>query len=453
MPSATAAPGAPPEVVLGGKYRLLRKLGEGGMGVVHEAVNTWTGRRVAVKVLPEGDGSAERVRRFLQEARSAAALRHANIVDVLDLGREERDGTLFLVQELLEGETLRARLDRRGRLPPSAVAQLLRPVQEALAVAHARGIVHRDIKPENIIVARQPDGGEVPKLIDVGISKVLAEDVRVDLTRTGQVLGTPSYMAPEQLRGEPDVGPPADVWAMGVVLYECLSGELPFEAPNYNVLVYNVLARRGRALQDAAADVPWEVAALVHRALEPDPAARPTMEALAASLRPWADTTPTRPFAVAARSTAPRSALQDLRTVPRPTPRRAAWGLLGLAVPAALGLWALGRAHADTPRGSAPAAPSLPPREPEPRARSEPSPVTQFDPPTRPPNAPPRPPAAPTAPSVARRAPRAPRPATPRTAPQAAPEPRGAADTPPAPAPSPRPSLPPGGAYPGSEGR
>jgi len=157
---------------IGNKYRLLRLIGRGGMGAVYEAENTWTHRRVALKLLrPEYARDADAVRRFMREAQSASRIAHPNIVDILDLGQHEGDGGLFMVQELLVGEDLRRRLRSRKRLSPAEALQVLVPVVAALAAAHLRGIVHRDLKPENIFLCRTPAGDEVPKLIDFGIAK------------------------------------------------------------------------------------------------------------------------------------------------------------------------------------------------------------------------------------------------------------------------------------------
>jgi len=272
--------------VIAGKYRVLRVLGRGGMGVVYEAENTWTGRRVAVKVLLDATRDAEHVARFLQEARTTATLRHPAVVDVLDMGRDPETQDLYLVQELLVGETLRARLDREGRLAPEEAARIGRAVLAGLAAAHAQGVVHRDIKPSNIMLTA---GDAAPRIIDFGIAKAVAGERSTVETSTGQILGTPAYMAPEQLRGERSVDAQVDVWATGAVLYECLSGRSPFRADNYNLLVYRVLSGPPAPLRVVAPHVPPGLAAVVDRALDPDRSRRyaGAAEMLAALDAPW----------------------------------------------------------------------------------------------------------------------------------------------------------------------
>jgi eukaryotic-like serine/threonine-protein kinase len=280
-------------LTIGGRYQVRRALGAGGMGVVYEALHTWTGRRVAVKVL-----SSERVRekgfdeRFAREARAAARVHHRNVVDVLDSGFDPDAGGFYIVQELLEGEDLRARLTRVGPLAPDEAVTLMVAVTEGLSAVHEHQIVHRDVKPGNIFLARSPDGGETPKVIDFGVSKLLDEPTSADTT-TGQVLGTPRYMAPEQLRGERDLDARADVWAAGAVLYECLSGRAPFDAANHNLLVFEVLSGASVA---AIEGVPSSLMAVVRRALERDRTRRfASMSELRDALIAWRYEAPVRP--------------------------------------------------------------------------------------------------------------------------------------------------------------
>ncbi|MBC7172291.1 MAG: serine/threonine protein kinase, partial [Polyangiaceae bacterium] len=210
------------------KYLLDAIIGRGGMGVVYRGQHVWTGRPVAVKVMgPEFAEDELMAKRFLREARSAAALTHANVVDVLDMGRDV-DGSVYLVLEHLEGHSLGDRLDEVGVLGPEETLAILFPIIDALTEAHAKGIVHRDIKPDNIFLSIDPKGSVVPKLLDFGVAKLLRSRSSA-ATRTGTVLGTPHYMSPEQARGSTDVGPPSDVWALGVVMYQCLSGKLLYD--------------------------------------------------------------------------------------------------------------------------------------------------------------------------------------------------------------------------------
>ncbi|MFO0647596.1 MAG: protein kinase [Polyangiales bacterium] len=262
--------------VIGGKYHLLSVLGTGGMGAVYRAENTWTRREVALKLLhPELTNSREVVERFMQEAQLASQLRHPNIVDVLDMGQEPSDGSFFIVQELLHGNDLRTVIDASGRLDAETSIDIVLPLMGALALAHRRGVVHRDIKPENIFLAQDESGETVPKLIDFGISKIMtaSRDAR-NLTQTGTLVGTPNYMSPEQARGDVLVDGQTDVWSLGVVLYEILSGRVPFDAPNQNMLMVKIITEHAQRIETVAPDLPASLAELVHRALAHDRAAR-----------------------------------------------------------------------------------------------------------------------------------------------------------------------------------
>jgi serine/threonine-protein kinase len=250
---------------LAGKYRLDRILATGGMATVFAGVHAWTERAVAVKILNyEHARDPEVVRRFLQEARAAAQLKHPNVVDVLDMGQDD-DGTVYLVLELLEGETLKARL-KLGALGVPELRSLILPVMRAVASAHAKGVVHRDLKPDNVFLATGAHGEHVPKLLDFGIAKVQSGDS--SSTRTGMMVGTPQYMAPEQVRGERDVGPRADVWSMGVVLHYALTRRMPFNADSPAAVLARVLTERARPIRESAPDVPAALAAVVDRSLQ-----------------------------------------------------------------------------------------------------------------------------------------------------------------------------------------
>ena len=186
---------------IAGRYRTERLIGRGGMGVVYGGRHLWTERPVAIKVLKsQYSEDPYFARRFLQEARTAAGIRHPHVVDVLDMGQDE-DGTVYIVLELLAGESLADRLKRTSRLSPDSVVGTLLPVMEAVAKAHARGVVHRDLKPDNIFLAEDevvsPD--VIPKVLDFGIAKVLEGSTLS--THTGAIIGTPAYMAPEQFLG------------------------------------------------------------------------------------------------------------------------------------------------------------------------------------------------------------------------------------------------------------
>lgn len=223
-----------------GKYYIEKVLGQGGMGTVWKAVHTGTGRKVAIKMLDARYAqNVSIVERFGREARAASAIEHPGIVEVLDLDRTE-SGTPFLVMEFLEGESLAQRIATKKKLTQQQAVDILLPLVDALAAAHERGIVHRDIKPDNVILTPKAGGGDRVTILDFGISQK-ADEVRSHLTQTGAVLGTPHYMPPEQALGDSNLDARADIYALGVVLYEMVVGDVPFDAPNYNALLQIIL--------------------------------------------------------------------------------------------------------------------------------------------------------------------------------------------------------------------
>lgn len=262
-----------PGVVLGKRYRLERRLDRGGMGVVWAASHLVTKRGVAIKLLHGAGREDPQARaRLLREARASCAVDHPAVVPVLDV--IDAGGAPALVMDLLVGESLRARLDRERRLSPADARALLTPVAAALAAAHAAGVVHRDVKPENVFVTPKEEGVEV-RVLDFGVAKMLATDGRAtSLTDTGAMLGTPYYMAPEQAFGERDVGPAADAWALGIVLYECLSGARPTQADNLGQVIKLVTQAPIRPIQEVVPEVPDDLAAIVASLLVRDPCAR-----------------------------------------------------------------------------------------------------------------------------------------------------------------------------------
>jgi serine/threonine protein kinase/Tol biopolymer transport system component len=247
-------------------YEILEPLGSGGMGLVYKARDTRLDRLVALKVLsPQRAGEADR-RRFVREAKAASSLDHPNVCALYDFG-ETDDGRLFLAMAFCEGETLRDRIDR-GPLPPAEAADIAAQVAAALAAAHERGIVHRDVKPGNIMVS---PAGRV-KLVDFGIARSVDQS---RLTRAGTVVGTASYMAPELFRGEP-ADHRADIWSLGVVLFEMLTGELPFDGRDGNELIQALLQRPPRPVRAFVSGVPPALQKIVDRALAKSPAERYT---------------------------------------------------------------------------------------------------------------------------------------------------------------------------------
>ncbi len=277
-----------------GRYRLSERLASGGMGAVWRGEDIELGRPVAVKLLHEGllDDPSSR-ERFRREARAAAALAHPNIAAVYDFG--EDGARPFLVMELVEGETLAARLAREGPLDPAEVTRIGAAVAEALAAAHEAGVVHRDVKPGNVMLATS---GQV-KVLDFGIA---ATPDATTLTASGSVLGTAPYLAPERVRGD-RATPASDLYALGVMLYEMLAGEAPFarETPAATALAH--LHDEPPPLRARRPDTPPALAALVAALLEKDPAARPASGAVVAASLGAAP--PTRPIAVPEPATAP----------------------------------------------------------------------------------------------------------------------------------------------------
>ena len=270
--------------LLASKYRLEALLGSGGMGDVYRAINEQAGRPVAIKVLhAEHATNPMFVERFLREARAANLVRHPNVVDVIDVGREP-DGVPFIVQELLEGEDLgKLAIRRGGKLPFAEVVDLIVPVVEAVAEAHARGVIHRDIKPENVFVARGRNG-PVPKLLDFGISKMNSTDLAP--TQAGLVMGTPAYIAPELLKGSSQANARSDVWALGVLVFELIAGRTPFEAPDAITLFRAILDTDAPRLVDVEPGVsPW-LSRIVAKCLKRNPEDRyANANELAADLR------------------------------------------------------------------------------------------------------------------------------------------------------------------------
>ncbi len=272
-----------------GKYQLSSVLGRGGMGTVYEATHRLTNRRVAVKVLlPEQADRPDAIARFHHEARVVSSIGHSNICEVIDFGRLA-DGRPFLVMERLEGETLGQLLDRKLRLELGEAVLIVRQSLQALEAAHAHGVIHRDMKPDNVFLIKHPGAPLVAKVLDFGVSKAMGDDRDVELTRTGMVMGTPYYMAPEQARGDRNLDGRVDVWAVGVLLYEALTGTRPFVAKNYNALLVQILTARQRPLLEMNPRIPRALEAVIDQALAKKREDRfPTVAAFAEALAPFA---------------------------------------------------------------------------------------------------------------------------------------------------------------------
>lgn len=278
--------------MLGDRYRLEARLGQGGMGVVYRALDVHMQRPVAVKLIKgmvdvEIDDAV--AGRFLREAKNTARLRHEHIVEVYDLGHE--GGELFFVMELLHGESLSARLKRDGRLPYARAAHVGAQICEALHVAHLAGIVHRDLKPANVMLVRRAGDDLYAKVLDFGVAKSMYADGETQLTRTGMLVGTVEYMAPEQIAARP-VDARTDVYAFGALLYKALAGSAVFQVSGAPALIHNHLNRAPESLRARVPDagIPKALDEVVLRCLAKAPSDRfASMRDVAAALRAAAD--------------------------------------------------------------------------------------------------------------------------------------------------------------------
>jgi serine/threonine-protein kinase len=265
-----------PGELVSGKYRLLRQLGRGGMGSVWAARNQLTDRDFAIKfLLPDLATNKEALQRFFLEARACGQIKHPAVVEVYDMGQAE-DGSPYLVMELLEGEGFDQRIARQGAFRPGEAVAWLAFVARGLAEAHARGLVHRDLKPGNVFITYDAHGEVLPKLLDFGVSKTTGLRTGDDFvkTTTGAVLGSPAYMSPEQARGETDIDGRSDIWSLGVILYEALTGRIPFDAANYNALMLAIITREHQPIAEIRPGVPRALSELVDATLTKDRAKR-----------------------------------------------------------------------------------------------------------------------------------------------------------------------------------
>lgn len=275
--------------VLAGKYRVERVLGKGGMGVVVAATHLTLGQRVALKfLLPQATEDPQLVARFLREARAAAAIRSEHVARVLDVG-ELPGGAPYLVMEYLEGRDLAAELTQHGPLPVPLAVDFVLQACEALVEAHALGIVHRDVKPANLFLVKRTDGSPCIKVLDFGIAKQVEQQGTDALTRTTAILGSPLYMSPEQVRASTKVDLRTDVWSLGIVLHELLTGRPAFDATTASALLAMIAADPPTPLRALRPDAPVALEALIARCLEKNVAARtPSVAALARELAPFA---------------------------------------------------------------------------------------------------------------------------------------------------------------------
>lgn len=273
-----------------GKYRMVRLLGEGGMGQVFEAVHEEIGRRAAIKVLrPELCAQDDLAVRLFREAQAVNRICHPGLLSIFEFGRLP-GGATYLMMEYLAGESLRARMARMGRMGPGGLC-LVRQVASAMVAAHEATVIHRDLKPDNIMIVPDPEapGGERAKVLDFGIAKFAGEPYQdgsaYPHTKTGAILGTPLYMAPEQCRGLPGVGGQADVYSLGIILYEVLTGRPPFVSEAIGAVMAMHLCDPVRPLREVDPTTPAGLSSLVHAMLAKEPADRPTMAQVATALR------------------------------------------------------------------------------------------------------------------------------------------------------------------------
>ncbi|HKO47713.1 MAG TPA: serine/threonine-protein kinase [Polyangiaceae bacterium] len=279
--------------VLDGKYRIIRLIGKGGMGAVYEATHLLIDRRVAVKELLASAAAADHaITRFEREARAAGRIGSDHILQIFDVGVLP-DGSRYMVSEFLDGETLDSRLRRVGRLSPAELLHVAQQLLTGLGAAHQARVLHRDLKPDNIFLVRQKTGvADFVKIIDFGIAKFQlganAEDA-LKMTKTGMVVGTPYYLSPEQARGSGEGDARSDLYAVGIILYECITGTVPFSAQSFNELIFKIVLEKPQPPAERIPGIDQRLSDLILKAMARDPAARfQSAEEMMTALSAWA---------------------------------------------------------------------------------------------------------------------------------------------------------------------
>jgi eukaryotic-like serine/threonine-protein kinase len=402
-----------PGQVIGERYRVGALLGEGGMGVVCEAVHVGLELPVAIKFIrTDLKDDSEFVQRFLNEARRAAALKSEHVARVHDVGQLD-SGALYLVMERLEGIGLEAHIREQAPLPQADAVSLIREACEGLSEAHAAGIVHRDIKPENLFLARRPDGKRTLKILDFGISKQTTEDAPTSLTNSQRSLGSPWYMSPEQMIDTSSVDHRADIWSLGVVLFELLTGTRPFEGSSIPEVCAGVLTAPAPALRERRPDIDPALESIVARCLAKNPDERhANVLELSRDLEPFAaargdaaaevlDSGAEEAFFRSADETSDRETPISLVPTARAPSRRMtlarSLGMFGILVSVALAVGAFIRLRSETSDVApalAPATPSVtlvPAEAPPPPPSAPPVVVLPMAPAAEPPAQPPPP--------------------------------------------------------------
>ena len=251
-----------------GKYEILCLLGEGGMGAVYEARHRQIRRKVALKLLnPQMAHDQEVMARFVREARTTGEIGHENIIEIYDIGKDPATGAVFLVLELLKGKTLQDLIDETKGIPSQEAVDIMLQVLSALHASHSLGIIHRDLKPENIFLITLAGRKNWAKILDFGIAKIKQTEDGHKLTQTGTMMGTPYYMAPEQIKGSKEIDQRLDLYACGIILYQCITGKVPYDSPTVPGLVYSILNKTPENPRTSQPDTPDELSDIILKSM------------------------------------------------------------------------------------------------------------------------------------------------------------------------------------------